>query len=183
MKIKTRDMILAALFTALTIVGAFIKIPIGPAPISLQFLFIALSGILLGQGLGSLSQIAYVLIGLIGIPVFTSGGGPGYVFNPTFGYLLSFMIVPVITGGFIKNSKPTFLRIFIGCLLALIVTYIVGSSYMYIILNYVSKIPMNPAKVLKIGVLVFIPGDLIKCIAVALIGVKTLPRLRKMNLA
>ncbi|MDT8716906.1 biotin transporter BioY [Clostridium sp. 19966] len=181
MKIKTRDMILAALFTALTIVGAFIKIPIGPAPISLQYLFIALSGILLGPALGSASQLVYVILGLIGIPVFTSGGGLSYIFTPTFGYLISFIIAPLIIGSLIKNKKPSFLRIFIACFAALIVTYIIGSTYMYVILNYVSKIHMNILQVLKLAVIVFIPGDISKCIIAALIGKKAIPILRKME--
>ncbi len=91
MKIKTKDMILVALFTVLTAVGAFIKIPIGPAPITLQYLFTALAGVLLGSFLGSLSQLLYIIIGLFGIPIFTSGGGPSYIFNPTFGYLIGFV--------------------------------------------------------------------------------------------
>ena len=63
---KTRTMILCALFAALTAVGAFFKIPFALAAISLQFLFTAMAGVLLGAGYGALSQAVYVLIGLVG---------------------------------------------------------------------------------------------------------------------
>jgi len=81
MRTKTKNMILAALFAALTAAGALIRIPLGPAPITLQFFFTALAGILLGPYLGALSQLMYVLLGLAGLPVFTAGGGPSYIFH------------------------------------------------------------------------------------------------------
>ena len=111
MKLKVRDMILVALFTALTAIGAFIKIPIGVVPINLQFLFTALAGIMLGSRLGCISQLVYVVLGLIGIPVFTAGGGIGYVFKPTFGYLLGYIIGAYVIGKIAEESKrPSYLR-------------------------------------------------------------------------
>ena len=79
---KTRTMILCALFAALTAVGAFFKIPFALAAISLQFLFTAMAGVLLGAGYGALSQAVYVLIGLVGVPIFALGGGFSYIFQP-----------------------------------------------------------------------------------------------------
>ena len=83
---KTRTMILCALFAALTAVGAFFKIPFALAAISLQFLFTAMAGVLLGAGYGALSQAVYVLIGLVGVPIFALGGGFAYIFQPPFGW-------------------------------------------------------------------------------------------------
>ena len=79
---KTRTMILCALFAALTAVGAFFKIPFALAAISLQFLFTAMAGVLLGAGYGALSQAVYVLIGLVGVPIYALGGGFSYIFQP-----------------------------------------------------------------------------------------------------
>ena len=90
--------ILTALFTALTAVGAFIKIPVGPTPISAQLLFIALAGMILGPYWGALSQVLYVALGLAGLPIFTGGGGISYIYSPSFGFLLGFIFVPVIIG-------------------------------------------------------------------------------------
>ena len=66
---KTLMLVLTALFAALTAIGAFFKIPFALAAISLQFLFTAMAGILLGAGYGALSQGVYVLIGLVGVPI------------------------------------------------------------------------------------------------------------------
>ena len=85
---KTRSLILAALFAALTAIGAFLKIPLGALSLTLQFLFTAMAGVLLGPRWGAASQAVYVALGLAGLPVFTMGGGLGYVFQPSFGFLL-----------------------------------------------------------------------------------------------
>ena len=73
--LKARTISYVALFTALTAIGAFIKIPIPYIPFTLQILAVYLAGALLGPRLGMLSQLCYVLIGLIGVPVFAEGGG------------------------------------------------------------------------------------------------------------
>ena len=85
---KTRSLILTALFAALTAVGAFLKIPFPLSAITLQFFFTAMAGTLLGKKYGALSQAVYVLLGLVGVPNFALGGGFSYVFQPTFGFLL-----------------------------------------------------------------------------------------------
>ena len=87
----TRDMVLFALFTALIAIGAFIRIPVPFCPFTLQLLFTTLAGLLLGSRRGAASVAVYVLLGLVGLPVFTSGGGPSYIFQPTFGYLIGFI--------------------------------------------------------------------------------------------
>ena len=94
---KTLMLVLTALFAALTAIGAFFKIPFALAAISLQFLFTAMAGILLGAGYGALSQGVYVLIGLVGVPIFALGGGFSYVLQPTFGFLLG--LIPSASAG------------------------------------------------------------------------------------
>ena len=94
----TRNMILAALFAALTAIGAFLQIPTGTVPITLQFLFTALAGLLLGWKWGAVSQLLYVGIGLLGLPVFTQGGGIGYVLQPSFGFLLGLIPAAAVIG-------------------------------------------------------------------------------------
>jgi biotin transporter BioY len=83
---------LTALFAALTAVGAFIKIPLPYVPLTLQTLFVMLAANLLGPKYGSLSQGIYLALGLIGLPIFAQGGGPGYIFQPTFGYLVGYPV-------------------------------------------------------------------------------------------
>ena len=100
---KTLMLVLTALFAALTAIGAFFKIPFALAAISLQFLFTAMAGILLGAGYGALSQGVYVLIGLVGVPIFALGGGFSYVLQPTFGYLLGFLAACWVMGVLAKK--------------------------------------------------------------------------------
>ena len=78
-----RGMVYAALFGALTAVGAYIIIPLPPVPITLQTLFLGLAALLLGGRLGALSQTVYVLLGVIGLPVFAGGkAGLGVLLGP-----------------------------------------------------------------------------------------------------
>ncbi len=181
MNIKTKNMILVSLFTALTAAGAFIKIPIGTVPVTLQFVFTALAAILLGPRLGALSQIVYVALGLIGIPVFTEGGGLGYIFKPSFGYLIGF-IIGAYTIGYIvsKYKKPGVIKLMAACIAGTAVIYAVGVPYLYVVLKYVSGSNISPSKVLQIGALIFLPGDLLKCFLTAVIGAKVIPVLKKM---
>ena len=74
-------MVLCAMFAALIAVGAFIRIPIPYVPFTLQLFFTTLAGLLLGPKLGAASSLVYMITGLIGIPIFTEGGGPGYIFR------------------------------------------------------------------------------------------------------
>ena len=100
---KTLMLVLTALFAALTAIGAFFKIPFALAAISLQFLFTAMAGILLGAGYGALSQAVYVLIGLVGVPIFALGGGFSYVLQPTFGFLLGLIPSAFVIGKLAKR--------------------------------------------------------------------------------
>ena len=90
---KLRNHILCAIFTALIAIGAFIRIPVPVVPFTLQFLFTTLAGVLLGSRLGAISVVLYIALGLLGVPVFAEGGGPGYILKPSFGYLPGFAIV------------------------------------------------------------------------------------------
>lgn len=180
MKIKTRDMILVSLFTTLTAVGGFINIPIGPVPISLQFLFTALAAILLGAKLGALSQIVYVVLGLIGIPIFTGGGGISYIFKPTFGYLIGYIIGCYIIGTLSKKiGNDSFVKLFLSIITGLIVVYLIGVPYMYLILKNVMGVNITVLAAIKAGCLVFIPGDILKSILTAALGVKLIPIIRE----
>ena len=71
---RTKNLMYCSLFTALIAVGAFIKIPIQVVPFTLQFLFTTLAGLLLGSKMGAVSVIAYMVLGLVGLPIFSEGG-------------------------------------------------------------------------------------------------------------
>ena len=96
-KLKTNQLILCGMFSALIAVGAFIKIPVPVVPFTLQVLFTTLAGLLLGGNLGALSALIYMLLGLSGVPVFTEGGGLSYLLKPTFGYIIGFVLGAYVT--------------------------------------------------------------------------------------
>ena len=119
-KFTTRDLILCALFTALSAIGAFIRIPVPLVPFTLQITFTTLAGLLLGSKKGAISVAVYVLMGLIGIPVFTQGGGFSYVLKPSFGFLVAFIIGAFVTKSVIlENTRCKLcrygIRIRFGC--------------------------------------------------------------------
>ena len=93
------------LFTALIAVGAFIKIPIPVVPFTLQYLFTMMAGLLLGPKLGAMAVTFYMLLGLIGLPIFAEGGGLWYIFKPSFGYIIGFIVGTFVTGYIAEHMK------------------------------------------------------------------------------
>ena len=166
---KTRDMILTALFVALTAVGAFIRIPLGVSTITLQLLFTALAGVLLGARLGALSQTVYVLLGLAGLPIFASGGGFQYALNPTFGFLLGLIPTAYIIGRLTEGDvSPR--RVALACLAGFAALYLIGVPYMGVVCNaYLGK-GLTFWQILKSGMLIYLPGDGLKIAACALLA-------------
>jgi len=176
LKVKTRDLILVSLFAALTAIGAFIRIDIPYVPFTMQFFFCALSAVLLGYRLGALSQLLYVAIGLIGIPIFTKGGGPGYIFQPTFGYLIGFIFGAYTIGKLIEMFKGfTFSKVFLAIACGLIVVYLFGALHLYLIYNIYLQQPKTISWVLMYGCLIFIGGDLLSGAIAALIAIRLVP--------
>lgn len=171
---SARKLVYTALFAVLTAVGAFLRIPLGVSSITLQFLFTAMAGVLLGAGGGALSQAVYVVLGLVGLPIFTAGGGFGYVLQPTFGFLLGLIPSAAVIGALTRRSTSP-LRIALACVAGLAVLYAVGVPYMALILNgYMGK-GMSVSALLWAGMLPFLPGDAIKIAVTAVLC----PLLRK----
>jgi len=164
-------MTLISLFAALTAVGAFISIPLYPVPLTLQTLFTLLAGMTLGSVLGATSQIIYVLLGVIGLPVFSSfAAGAGVLFGPTGGYLFGFIIAPYIIGKMIelKKEKNIFYYMLAG-LSGTAIIYILGVAQLSLVANIGAK------KALTVGMFPFLPGDILKIIAASFIASKLKP--------
>ena len=178
MREQTRMLALAALFAVVTAAANFIKIPVGVVPITLLFFATALAGVLLGPRWGAVSQVVYVVLGLVGLPIFTEGGGPGYLFQPTFGFLLSYIPAAWVIGR-LAGGCPSKKRIAAACLAGLAVIYLIGLPYMALILNFYLQIPMNFTAVLWAGMLPFLPWDLFKLAATVWLASKLIPLLQK----
>lgn len=178
---KTKDMVLIAMFTALTAIGAQLSIPIKPVPFTLQVLFCMYSGILLGAKRGALSQIIYVALGLMGLPIFSGAkGGPGVIMSPTFGYLIGFIACSFVIGLISERFKSNNMIKLLGATLAgLSVVYIIGVPYLYLILNYVLGVSTTVSGAIKTGFLMSIAQDLIKCGIVAASSTAIIPILSR----
>lgn len=164
---KTRDMILAALFAALAGVAAIIVRFGGAAmvPFSLLPLVAFLAGSLLGARTGAISMLVYILLGLAGLPVFAAApfGGFTYVLKPTFGFLLGFVGGAFTTGALLRQDEHnSFPRIVLAMLAGLVVIYLVGLPYLYAMVNFYLGKTMSPAQVIKVGFIPYIGFDLIK---------------------
>ena len=169
--LSARELSLVALFAALTGIGGFIRIPIPYVPLTLQTLMVMFTGLILGGRLGALSQLVYILVGLMGIPIFAHGGGPGYVLQPTFGYLLGFVFGAYVIGKITENRSPLKRSLlFLALLAGTLAIYIPGVTVLYCNLNFIQQKAVSFSTVIKIGCLVVLPGDIIKIFLVLYLG-------------
>jgi len=162
--------VFAALMTALMAAGAYIVLPIGPVPIVLSNLFVLLAGLLLGPRWGGTAVALYLLLGAVGLPVFSGGGGGiGHLAGPTGGYLLGYLPAVVVVGvisrlgaatggsGVGQRRRPLFD-------LAAVVS---GTAVVYgcgiLWLVAVRAVPLRAA--LSVGLLPFLPADALKIAA------------------
>jgi len=105
---NTRKTVLTALFAALIIVGAYIRFPLPPVPITLQTLFVISASLLGGTAIGVGSVAIYLLLGAVGLPVFTAGGGLGILLGPTGGFLFGLLpaaLLAGIAGNYARKEK------------------------------------------------------------------------------
>lgn len=183
-KFKSKELVLCSLFSALIAVGAFIQIPIPFMDyFTLQFLFVVLAGMILGSKLGMLSVAVYVAVGLVGFPVFAAGGGIGYIFRPSFGYLIGFIVAAFVVGLLCeKVSAFTFRQYLFAALAGMLTTYAIGFAYKYGILNFYMG-EMTPLSLIFLSALPLdIPGDTALCVVGASIALRLVPALKKENL-
>lgn len=162
-KNKTRDLIRIALFAALTAVLSqiFIPLPFTPVPVNLATFSIFIAGGVLGAKNGAISQIVYLLIGAIGLPVFAGfTAGLGIVLGPTGGYLLGYILCAFVIGLCIKKWKNNYILAFI---LGLSACYLLGTLWFM----FTTKTPLIPS--LTMCVIPFIPGDIVKILGACLV--------------
>ncbi|MGH7501360.1 MAG: biotin transporter BioY [Longimicrobiales bacterium] len=158
-----RRVLAIVLFAILTAVGAAleVKLPGTPVPITLQTLFVSLSGALLGPFHGAASQALYLLVGAMGAPVFSGGdAGVAVLIGPTGGYLLAFPIAAAITG---RLAGPVAQRITFGGAARLGVAIFLGTVAVFV--GGAAQLTLLTGDLrlaLTSGVLPFVIGDLVK---------------------
>lgn len=164
------------LSAALIAVSAFIRIPTQPVPLTMQVFIIFLIPILFGARVAFFGFLLYLGLGLIGLPVFSSGGGIGYVLMPTFGYLLGFMVSTIPVGVICDKIKGYKGYVLAGITFMLIYN-IIGAAWLYFNINYIQNKEMSVTGAIVAGILPFILPDILKITA----AVSIAPVLRKIS--
>lgn len=175
---RTALMVQCALFAALIAAGAFIRIPVPVVPFTLQFLFTNLAGILLGKKGGTAAVGAYLLIGLVGVPVFTGGGGLSYIFQPTFGYLIGFLIGAWAAGAIVEKRGFQTKNLLLAGAVDLAIVYVLGLVYYYLIMLFYVKDPVGIGVLFMTGFVMAVPGDIVLCILSVILAKRLRPVIR-----
>lgn len=177
------DLAKCAIFVVLMIVSAFIKIPFPLVPLTFQTVVAVLAGLLLGPLYGTAAVGVYIFMGLIGLPVFTSGGGFAYVVQPTFGYILGFAAAAFVAGALCGRGKAAQITLR-GALLAsvagFLVNYIVGVPYFLLIWHFY----MHNGGVWQAAVtynLIYLPKDLALCLLAGFLAWRVRPLLDRLR--
>jgi len=167
-----RKLVYASLFAALTCVGAQAQIPFVSVPVTLQTLFTLMAGAVLGPYFGALSMVVYVLLGLVGLPVFTGyRSGLGELAGPLGGYLVGFVVSAAVTGMIVKaKNEPGYLWICFAMAVGVVVIYACGVPWLMLS----DHMPLSQAVV--VGALVFVPFDVLKIILGAYATKKLRPK-------
>ena len=168
-KIKTKQMVLIALMTAVTCVLGPLSIPLpfSPVPISLTNFAIFLAIFILGMKNGTISFIIYLLLGAVGVPVFSSfRGGFQVLAGPTGGYLIGFIFLALIMGFALDHFDRKLVPTIIGMIIGMVVCYAFGTVWLAKLLSLSFK------EGLMMGVIPYLAGDVAKIIIAAIVGPK-----------
>lgn len=162
---EIEKMVFASLFAAMTALGAYMRIPIGPVPITFQVMFVFLAGSILGKKWGSLSMVVYILLGVAGLPVFAGGAsGIGVLFGPTGGYITGFVIAAFVIGLLTERKKSTSMTFnALYMLIGLVIIYTLGATQLMI------EAQLEPFETIMAGVVPFVIGDILSMLIAAYI--------------
>lgn len=185
---RTGKLVYAGLFVALMAVGAFIHImlPIGPFSVtfSLQLLFALMAGIMLGAKVGFFSVACYLVLGLLGVPIFAHGGGLGYVMKPTFGFLIGFAMAALLCG-FLYEKLPGkgFMTMLFATFCGEMVYYVCGLIYYYIMFDYIlgNTEGIGIKNLFLVWFLPTVLPDFLLCVLASVLAVRLFPVMRRLN--
>ncbi len=165
-----RHYTIMGVMTAVICILAPFSIPIGMVPVTFANLALYVSLYILGMRKAVISCLVYLCMGLVGLPVFSGfSAGPGRLFGPTGGYLLGYLVMLMIAGSMTDRFPDKKYLCFLGMFLGTMVCYLIGTVW----LSYQVKLGLKES--FAIGVLPFLPGDILKMIVVMLTG----PKLRR----
>ena len=182
---KRRNLIvtltLSALFCTLIIIGSFIRIPMpNMMPVTLQTFFVLLTALVLPMKASVLAISAYAALGIIGLPIFSGGGGVGYVLMPNFGFIIGFLIATVIISAITEKLKyRKFWQCIAISLLGIAVIYIIGILYFVFITNVYNKSDNSAIWFIQTVFLPFLPKEIICIILASISAYKIRPHITK----
>lgn len=175
-KLRTKDLVLTALMAAVLCIVSPWSVNIGPIPVSFSLFAIYLTMYLLGAKLGTLSVLIYLLIGLLGIPVFSNfTGGPQKLFGPTGGFLIGYLPMALLIGLFLDHTQKEHLTFWRMLLRIVVIFACTGVLYGFGTIWYMFQSGTGFVTALSVTVLPFLPIDLAKNVLAALLG----PAIRK----
>ncbi len=168
MKITVYELVLVSLFSAIFAILGPMTLPIGPVPVTLINFALYISIYALGKKLSTISLLIYLLLGAVGLPVFSNyRGGLSVLLGETGGFLVGFLLTSIVSGFLIDKFYKNKLISFLSLLLGLIIQYLFGTLYFMFLTNTLSLFD-----ILKICVFPFILLDTIKIIIAVFVGKK-----------
>lgn len=174
--LSVKNIAIIGVVTAITCILGPLSIQIGLVPISFTNLAIYLGLYILGMKKGTISYLVYLLLGLVGVPVFSAfSAGPQKLFGPTGGYLIGFIPMAIIAGIFIEKSGRKLVPSLVGMILGTVVCYAFGTAWLAFQAHYTF------VQALTAGVTPFIVGDLLKMVLVALVAPQLYKALLRAN--
>jgi biotin transport system substrate-specific component len=186
-------MAIVALFAVLVGVGAQIRIylPLSPVPMTLQTAMVLAAGLILGSRRAAISLFLYMILGLVGLPVFAGGGGPQNLLVPSFGFVAGFIPSSWVTGKICEAASrreqgryflPPFVARCAACLAGMFVYDVIGVIWLHMNLNLYLGKPVTFAQSLAAGLFPFILPDLLKLAAVVVIVTIVTNRVKSLDL-
>lgn len=172
---KTRNLVYIAVSTALLAVSSWLAFPIGAIPVTLQTLVVYLAAGLLGWQCGLFAVLAYLLLGFVGVPVFSGFAGGAFVLlSPTGGYLIGFLFIPLIMGAFLPWAKretdgKKILPYALGAALGVLCCYAFGTLWCVLGIGGEAA---GLVAALSTCVLPYLPFDIVKIAAAVLLIIK-----------
>jgi biotin transport system substrate-specific component len=161
-RLTTRELAVAALFTALLAVSAFISIPIGSVPFTLQVFVVLLAGLVLGPRLGLMSVVAYLILGLVA-PVYSGGAsGLGVLLGPTGGYLIGFIPAVLLTGWLAGRRESSLAWLILAGLAGVLPIYALGATWLAL------QLDLTVRAAVAAGVAPFVWVDVLKALVAGL---------------
>jgi biotin transport system substrate-specific component len=161
-RIQTWQLVLCALFAAVTAILSQLAIPIGPVPINLATFSVFCAGALLGSRLGALSQLIYVLLGAVGVPVFAMfTGGVGRLTGPTGGFIVGYAAAAWIVGTLARRWGDRFSALALAMAAGAGSYFLLGSVWFMIVTQ------SDLSQALMACVIPFLPGDALKILLAA----------------